>query len=118
MPGRVALDVIDPVADGIVGVQSRRMQFGAACVLARFARPGQCPDVAYPWHTPIHAGSRQPLLQGEIQFEQVRLREGRRLVQRFLRTRAGEFDGDHAGSLRGRRWMRIRLRCNVIPLMK
>jgi hypothetical protein len=41
MPGRVELDLVDPVAVAVVGVQNGRMDVGEPRVLLRFARRDQ-----------------------------------------------------------------------------
>jgi hypothetical protein len=80
VPGGVELDLIDPVAVAVVGVQDRDVALGAATVLERLDTPGHPAGFAGAVEAPAPALALQAVLQRAVDVEQVDRLERRRLV--------------------------------------
>ena len=81
MPGRVELDLIDAVAEAVVGDQPRLVALGAAAVRLRLGRAGDEARLADTIERPARALTLQRLLQRGIERQQVDVLERDGLVE-------------------------------------
>ena len=86
VPGRVELDLVDPVAEAVVGAQDREVALGpAASARASSTLPATAP-ASRARSTPHSPPSRyERLAQREVDLEQVDRLERRRLVEDLAR---------------------------------
>src|SRR5258708_2753926 len=78
VPGRVELDLVDPVSEPVVGPQDREVALGAAGVLARLDAAGEGPRLTRALDAPLAALALERLAQRHVDLEQVdRLQRGR-----------------------------------------
>jgi hypothetical protein len=89
MPGRVELDLVDPVAVAVVRAEDRRVALGAPAVLERLDAARERACLARPVDAPSATLPLEPLAQGEVDLEQVDRLERWRLVQDLARGVAG-----------------------------
>jgi hypothetical protein len=81
VPGGIELDLVDPVAVAVVGVQDRDVALRAASVPERLNAAGDFAGLPCPRGTPVAALTLQGLLQRDVDIEQVDRLERRGLVQ-------------------------------------
>ena len=81
VPGRIELDLVDALAEAIVGDQPRLVALGPPRMGLRVRRGGDDARLADPLHRPLGALARQRLPQRGVALEQVDVLEGNRLVQ-------------------------------------
>ena len=103
VPGRVELDLVDPVAVAVVGAQDRLVALGAPAVLARLDAPGDRAGLAGAVDAPAAALALERLLQRQVDLEQVDRLQRRRLVE-DLAGGIGDVDRGHdSGAAAGQR---------------
>src|SRR5256884_9479357 len=80
VPCRMELDLVDAVAEAVVGAQLRRVGVGLEAPVDRLLRAGERAEVADQLLSPGGALTLERLAQGRVGFEQVVVDERRRLV--------------------------------------
>ncbi len=102
VPRRVQLDLVDPVAEPIVGTEERLVALRAARVLACLGAAGHPARLPGAVDAPAAALALERLTQWQIDLEQVDRLQWRSLVE-HLAGRVGDVDRGH-GLLRGVRF--------------
>ena len=96
MPRRIELDLVDTVAEAIVGDQPRLVALGPAAVGDRRLAAGHDPGLAHRFQAPTAALALERLAQRQVALQQVNRLERRRLVE-HLASGVGDFDRGHGG---------------------
>src|SRR5207244_12664345 len=84
MPGRVKLDLVDPVAKPVVRAQARRIVVGLKAPVDRFLSAGQGPQLVDEVMRPGGAFALERLTERRVGCEQVVVEERRRLIATHL----------------------------------
>jgi hypothetical protein len=71
VPRGVKLDLVDPVAEPVVGAKLRRVRIGLEAPVDRLLRAGQVPEVVDEVMGPARAFPLQRLAQRSVSLEQV-----------------------------------------------
>src|SRR5439155_20231492 len=85
MPGRVQIDLVDPVAVAIVGGQPGFVALGPAPVLPRLPGARDDPGLAHGVSRPASALALERLLQRQVGAEYISGLQRRRLVEQLAR---------------------------------
>jgi len=97
VPGGVELDLVDAVAEAVVGAQLRRVLVGEPAELDRLAAARDRPDRADRVHGEVAALPRDRLDEGPVRLEDVVVLERGRLIRDLVRCLRGARRGDCHG---------------------
>src|SRR3954452_6819860 len=81
MPGRIELDLVDPVAVAVVGPQHGQIGVGAATVGDGLGRAGDDAEVAHAVNAPVATLADERFLERDVELVEVLVLERNRLVE-------------------------------------